>query len=318
VFSKLSGYYKDVKKCHTFPRAPMNYIYSLYGITLEVPFHCPILPLAPIDDVPDVKIIEGAVPLRLEKISAEGQGWQASPGCFLLHGGRFSGRFLVEDGLRITLHRNSDAKEETLCANLLTTVIVALLRQRGNLVLHANVVLTPHGAVAIAGRSGTGKSTTLGALLARGCQMVTDDVTVLWRGRDGQVMVLPGVAKLNLCEDAATKLGHNVTSLARNPLRREKVSVLVSHANMVTAPVPLRALYMLNLYSGKNLNIIRLTGAEKFIVQQDCIYGPLFPEEHPGMFPLVSALAEQAKMFRIERPSGSDSVNNIVDAILYG
>lgn len=296
----------------------MTYIYNLYGLTLAVPFCCPILLLAPSDAVPDVTIIEGTVPRNLEKSVVEDQNWQAAPGHFLLRGGRFAGRFLVEDGRRITLHLNPAAKDETLCALLLTTVIVALLRQRGNLVLHANVVLTPRGAVAVAGESGAGKSTAVGALMARDCRMVTDDIAVLRLGSNGQVMVLPGVSKLNLCEDAAIKLGHRVDFLQRNPLRSDKVSVLVKPTDMVTAPVPLKELFILRRYSGKGVNITPLTGSEKFIAQQDCIYGPLFPEEHSGVFSFIRALAEQVESTRLERPAKGCSVGKVAEAILRG
>src|SRR6185369_10421226 len=104
-----------------------------------------------------------------------------------------SGRFLVEGGRRITLYRNPTAKDVRLCAHLLAAVIAALLRQRGLLVLHANVVTTPRGAVAITGASGAGKSTTQAALMSLGCRMVTDDITVVSMGSDGRILALPGV-----------------------------------------------------------------------------------------------------------------------------
>lgn len=292
--------------------------YNLYSITLDVPFQCPILSVAPSDSVPDVTIIEDNVPLSLENAVLEGNNWQAAPGRFLLLGGRFAGRFLVENGNRITFHRNRAAKDETLCAFLLSTVIVALLRQRGNLVLHANVVMTQRGAVAISGESGAGKSTALGALMARGCRMVTDDVAVLSLGSDGLVMVLPGISKLNLCEDAAEKLGHDIVSVQRNPLRRDKVTIPVNSSDMVVSPVQLKKIFMLSRYPGKFVNITHLTGSDKFLNQQKCIYGPLFPEEHPIMFSFIRALAEQVEMTLIERPAKGCSVVNVAEAILHG
>jgi hypothetical protein len=294
----------------------MTYVYTLYNLILAVPFPCPMLTPAVLGAVPDVSIIEGPVPRSLVAPIVEDQNWQASPGSFLLRGGSHAGRFLVEDGQRITLHRNPAAEDQQLCANFIMTVIVALLRQRGQLVLHANVVMTPRGAVAISGESGAGKSTTQATLITRGCQMVTDDVSVLQLNIDGQVTVLPGFPKMNLCEDAAIKLGHDVAGLQRNPLRSVKVFVPVAHSDMVTEPVPLKELYLLSCHSGKSINTLRLTGAEKFIGLQESIYGPLFPEEHPGVFSLMRALMEQVEITRLERPAKGCSVNKVAEEIL--
>lgn len=296
----------------------MSFKYNIFGVTIEVPFKCSVLSQVSSDMVPDVVVVEGVVPNKLVLPKAEGSNWQAAPGQFLLRAGRRAGRFLVEDGSRITLHRNPAAEDERLCANLITIVIVALLRQRGYLVLHANVVMTPRGAIAISGESGAGKSTTQGALMARGCRMIADDITVLYLGDVGQVLVMPGIPKLNLCEDAAIKLGYDVTGLRRNPLRKIKVFVPVKLDDMMTEPVPLKSLYLLHRHQGKNINVFSLLGAEKFNGQQECIYGPLFPDEHQNLFSIISALAQQVDMFRIERPSSGCSMDLVAEAILHG
>jgi hypothetical protein len=148
--------------------------------------------------------------------------------------------------------------------------------------------------------------------------MVADDVTVLQLGHDGQVRVMPGVPKINLCEDAAIRLGHDVESLQRSSLWNFKVVVPVEHHDMVAEPVPLKRLYLLNQHSGKGLKISPLAGPEKFAGLQECIYGPLFPEDHPVMFPYLRAMSEQVEVTRLERPSYGCSVNQVVEVILHG
>lgn len=292
--------------------------YSLYGLILSVPFSCPVLSPAPDSAIPDIEVVEGTVPQRLTNPKVEGINWQASPGSFLFRGGMRSGRFLVEGGQQIILQRNPAAEEKRLCAHLLASVIAALLRQRGLLVLHANVAITPRGAIAISGGTGSGKSTTQAVLMSRGCRMVTDDITVLGLGQDGKVTALPGIAKMNLCEDAALKLGHDVASLPRNPLRSIKVIVPVLPSDIMNEAVPLKTIYLLDSYSGGDLAIAPLSGVEKFAALQKCIYGPLFPEEHHGLFSLISTVTSEVDITRIMRPAGMWSVNEIVEAILYG
>lgn len=296
----------------------MTYLYTLYGLTLSVPFPCPILTAAVIGAVPDVVVVEGSVPRSLPSSTVDGPNWQASPGLFLFRGGRNSGRFLVKGGERIILERNPSAEEKRLCAHLLAAVMAALLRQRGLLVLHANVAITPRGAIAISGGTGAGKSTTQAVLMARGCRMVTDDITVLSLGLDSQVIALPGIAKMNLCEDAAAKLGLDIDSLPRNPLRSIKVIVPVLTEDIMNEAVPLTTIYLLNSHTGGELTITPLGGVEKFATLQECIYGPLFPEEHHGLFTLLSSVAGQVDVIRIERPEGKWSVNEVAEAILHG
>ena len=296
----------------------MTYTYSLYDLILSAPFPCPLLKTAKAAAVPDVTVVEGSVPRSLTASTVDGPNWQASPGLFLFRGGRYSGRFLVECGQRIIIERNPHADEQRVCAHLLAAVMAALLRQRGQLVLHANVAITPRGAVAISGGTGAGKSTTQALLLAQGCRMVTDDITVIGLGQDGKVIVFPGVPKINLCEDAATKLGHDVAGLSRNPLRSIKVIVPVSSEDIMAEAVPLKAIYQLCSHTGKGLEIMNKKGAEKLMTLQECIYGPLFPEEHFGLFPLMLAVISQVDIFRIDRPSGRWSANEIAENMLHG
>jgi hypothetical protein len=261
---------------------------------------------------------ENSVPSHLLNATAEGIGWQASPGRFLIKGSPRVGRFLIEDGERITLQRNPTVQDDILCVHFLSSVIVVLLRQRGNQVLHASVIDTPRGSIALSGGSGAGKTTTQAALLTLGCRMVADDVSVLRLNKNSQIEVLPGIFKMNLCDDAAIKLGHDINALQRNPLRKGKVFVKVDQNAVVTVPVILKAIYLLSLHSGEDLIITPVLGAEKIVFLHDCIYGPQLCEEHPQMFPITSALAENVEMLRLERPAHKCSVNKVAEAILHG
>jgi hypothetical protein len=71
----------------------------------------------------------------------------------------------------------------------------------------------------VAGQSGAGKSTTLAALIARGCAMLFDDVTALALTTGGQVEVMPGTAQLYLSEAAVSGLGFEVSPQPGPPWR---------------------------------------------------------------------------------------------------
>jgi hypothetical protein len=293
----------------------MTYTYAAYELILRLPFPCPVLPLMQENTSPDVIVKEGSVPYRLAAPVAEGKMWQAEPDRFLWRGGPRAGRFLVEGGQCITLERNPAAEDNILAFHFLASVMAALLRQRGLLVLHANAAVTPTGAVAISGESGVGKSTALAALLGRGCTMLADDITVLRLQSDGCVEALPGVPQLHLPEDSAFNLGQDIAELPRYRWRRMKAAVPIEIA---PAPVTLRALYLLRTKPRDDLQVQALTGAEKFAALQECVYGPLLPQEHPRHFPLFAAVTDQVAVYRLDRPIARWSVGEIVEVLLNG
>ena len=295
----------------------MPYAYTVFGLTLRVPFPCPPLTLAPADATPDVMVSDGVVPRALAAPHAQDTLWQAEPGRFLWRGGARAGRFLAEDGTRVTLERNPAARDEMLRFYFLDAVLAAILRQRGLLVLHANAAVTPTGAIAVSGESGAGKSTTLAALLQHDCAMLSDDITALRLGDAGRVQVLPGAPQLHLCEDSAAGLGRDITGLPRYQWRRMKAAIPTLSA-MAARPAPLRALYLLQTHAGDDLCVHTLAGAEKFAAVQACVYGPVLPQEHPGQFPLLAAVADQVAVVRIERPIARWAVSDVMDVILNG
>jgi len=295
----------------------MLYSYRVYDLILRLPFPCPLLVPAPRGAIPDVQVAYGPVPRALKAPQAEARMWQAEPGRFLFFGGSRAGRFLADGGVRVTVQRNPDADLESLSLCFLDAVLAAVLRQRGLLVLHANAAATPNGAIAVSGESGAGKSTTLAALLDRDCAMLSDDVTGLRLEEDGRVQVLPGVPQLHLCAEAAAGLERDISGLPRQRWRRMKAAI-PTQSLMAGRPLSLRALYLLQTHPGREVRVQTLTGVEKFNAVHSCVYGPLLPQEHPGQFPLLSAVAERVAVVRIERPAALWAVKDVMDVILNG
>jgi hypothetical protein len=291
-----------------------TYAYAAYGMTIRVPFRCAGLPAAGEEAPADVVVEEGPVPRGLASPVVRESTWDAEPGRFLLRGGRRAGRFLVAGG-RVTLARNPGAEDRALASCFTDRVLAAVLRQRGLLVLHANSAVTPRGVVVIAGASGAGKSTMLAALLARRCAMLADDTSALRLTADGHVEALPGVAQVHLTEAAASGLGYDMSTAAVQPWRRMKAAIPTDRS-MARSPGRPRALYLLDTHPGSELLVSSLTGAEKFDALQSSIYGPLFPGEHPALFPLCAAVVDQVEVHRIKRPQDLWSTEKLADLLL--
>ena len=271
----------------------MHYNYSVYNLVIRTTFPCPALLAAPADAEPDVVVVEGEVPRSLDAPVAKEDNWEVEPGRFLWRGGQRAGRFLVDRGCLVTLQRNPECQEELLPFHFQASVLAALLRQRGNLVLHANTVVLPGGdAVALTGVSGAGKSTTLTALLQRGCRMLSDDITVLQFGTEGQIEAIPGISQTHLTKEATLALGIDTDGLAFLPWHRMKAAVPL-HDYHTSKSAQLRGLYLLlPTEHASGVTLKQCTGLERFEALLDSIYGPLLPEEHPGLFPLKQVLLE--------------------------
>ncbi len=292
----------------------MHQSYSIYGLTVRVPFPCASLPPALPTVLPDVCVEEGMVPNILPHALLVGDGWQAAPGCVLVQGIPGVGRFLVEDGRHVTLERAPTAHDDALAVQFLDAALALALQQRGVVVLHANAAVTPGGAVAIGGESGVGKSTTLAALLAHGCTMLTDDITVICRRTDGGLEVMPGMPLVPLTDHSAAQLGQDISGLPRFPWRRMK-SLLPTRTHMASAPAPLRALYILQVHEDDTVHVQPLRGVEKFAAVKHQLYGPLLPTQHTLIFPLLCAIVRQVDVFDLRRPAQRWTAEELVEVI---
>jgi hypothetical protein len=169
-------------------------------------------------DIPGVTVRRvGHVPEALEGAVRAGPHSTAMPGK-LLRVVAGVGRFLVTGGERIEYWAEPGADPAAVEAMLQGGVLGALLHQRGDLPLHATTLVSPDGsrAVAIAGHSGAGKSTTAYALVRRGWTLVSDDLTRITI-EEGKAVAWPGRDRIRLMEDACGRFGIATASLAPVP-----------------------------------------------------------------------------------------------------
>ncbi len=90
---------------------------------------------------------------------------------------------------------------------LVTQVLPRVLSLRGRLVLHASAVIGPHGAIAILGSGGAGKSTLAAAFLQAGHEVMTDDCLVLQPTEDADGCVaIAGPPGVRLHRDTAAQI----------------------------------------------------------------------------------------------------------------
>jgi hypothetical protein len=93
-------------------------------------------------------------------------------------------------------------------------------------------------------------------------------------------------------------------------------AAIPTHVGMASRAGPLRALYVLRLSRGDDVVVTAANGSDKFDVLQECMYGPMFTEEFPALFSLISTVVAAVPFLQLDRPAGRWSVSEVADAIL--
>jgi hypothetical protein len=136
-----------------------------------------------------------------------------------------------------------EATLEDTATYLLGPAAALLLRMRGVVPLHASAVEIGGRAVAFAGASGCGKSTTAAAFARRGHRVVTDDITALVP-HDGVMHVQPSFPRLRLWPESVHGLFGRADALPLVTPNWDK-RYLDDDAGPAQAPLPLHAVCIL-------------------------------------------------------------------------
>jgi hypothetical protein len=155
-------------------------------------------------------------------------------------------RYLIQSGCRIVVEPFIDPVTAAIRTFLLGPALGLLCHQRGLFPLMAACLRLGDGAIALAGISGTGKSTLAAALAMRGHALLADDVCVIDAAAPGGPMVLPSFPRLKLWLDALAALRLSPVGLAANRVGQARFHVpFRAPDQVVTDPVPLRAILLL-------------------------------------------------------------------------
>jgi hypothetical protein len=195
----------------------------------------------PAQDSDTVDVVHGPVPADLPQGQRVDSRQQVSPSDYLFHRAGVAS-FLVSGGRRITIAPEPGVPQATVAAFLLGRPFAALACQRGWLPLHGGCVLTGACGTVVAAEAGTGKSTLLAALQARGLALVSDDSAIV-RNLEGRPWVWPSSQRIRLRADAAARFP--VEARGAEPVRPGLDKLALPFRRPVSGPVPLKNLLFL-------------------------------------------------------------------------
>lgn len=223
-------------------------------------------------------------------------------------------QFAILDGQTIHVRPVEGIDAASVRVFLLGSVIGALLFQRGLLVLHGNAIDMGGQAMLCLGPSGAGKSTLAAAFSARGYPVLADDVVAI----DGDCAALPGIPRIKLWQDAATRLEIATDSLTRIRPGLEKLNLPMA-AQAAPDPLPVRWVYLLGKGQTDQFELSPITGMARFQPLMNNTYRRRFMEGmalQPAHLTRCGQLAGRIHLTRVARPQTGFDIDGLVDHLL--
>ena len=213
---------------------------------------------------------EGRVPDALGKVLASTPVYQISGEAFLLSL-PMGLVFHYRRGAGTAFRRSPGVTDDEVALFFEGSVYGAIAWLNGYVPLHASAVLHEEQVYAFTGPSGEGKSTLASALGQRGMTLCSDDVLVLDLSDPGQVIALPGPARMKLWDDALALTGRSSSHAVRAGVAKYYVSDLPFAG---TSPLPVRKLYFLESDAESPPSIIAISGSAAFNWVRSAYYRP--------------------------------------------
>jgi hypothetical protein len=234
-------------------------------------------------------------------------------------------RFDYEDGTCVLVDRGGanvwasappGATVEDTATYLLGPVMGFVLRLRGVPCLHASAVVVDGRAIAFAGTTGSGKSTTAAAFAQQGFAVVSDDVLAIEeRGRE--FLARPAYPRVRLWPAAVEFLFGSPDALPRITPGWDKRYLGLGRGHFHSTPVPLEAIYLLDEPGGEEAAPERLDSRAALVALLAEAYSSelLDRDMRAREFDLLSRLAARVPVLRLHRRDGVEPLRRTCESL---
>ena len=286
--------------------------YKVYGLVIKSELE--LKELEPTTNLNfDVVITKGKTPDRIENPEKIGVRFQAKKNELLLFVDNIC-KFYITNGNSIVVDEIGKPSLSEIKLFLLGSAFGALIFQRGKVPFHGSTVLINDKAVIVSGVSGAGKSTITAELTKRGYPIIADDVSLI-DVIDKKICVLPGFARIKLWADTLDLLNID-KKLERIRPQLEKYSFPVD--NYHNKKTEISSLIIIKTKNTEGVTIEEIKGIEKFKILNNNIYRKQFAKPlkvEQQQFQIISQMSAKVKLFVLERPNSSNSINEVIEAI---
>lgn len=293
------------------------YYYIIYGKKMVSDLFFPQLVKLPqfAEGEADIVLRAGMMPEEVKAQEGEKYwefgdsfSWLCNPTCW----------FTVENGRYITYELCEGGSEDYLRAYLLGFGMAMLHLQRNEMAIHCSALVKDGKAILIAGRSGSGKSTTTALLLEQGFSLMADDVAVV-KVEEGKAICYPAFPYQKLCRDVVEQGNYDMEKLIY--INEQKDKFLVPYeGEFSTEGKELCGFFCLGkMENGTELFMEELTGINKLhacisnLFLRKLLREKRYSAKVGGK---CLEIASKVKMYLIARPDGADTLEARVNYIL--
>ena len=277
----------------------MSKTYKAYGLIIESEYNLDALEEISAGTTPDIRIKNGQVPEELEDCSDKGPFFQINPREYLLKLPRIAG-FYVAEGREVLVRKAKEGNDKDVIAFLLSSVIAALLVQRGFLLLHASVIELDGEVVAFAGRSGAGKSTMATYLHKKGYRVLADDIAVI-KFEKNIPYVLSGILSVKLWKDMMQTFDLD----PQHPVREGVEKYFYRVVEQEQKPVALNKMVVIGIHNKEDYKVEAIKGIMKFnLIKRNTFRYRLLKgmEKQQEHFKQANQLAGKISLYHLVRP----------------
>ena len=295
-----------------------HYYYKTFGLLFKSCIEHPEFLAESEEADPDCLISFGSVPKKLANPDNAGGVYQSRGRHFLLKIDHV-GRYLIENGEKITIDRTPGATVHEITLFLWASAMAVLLHQRGIFIVHGSSIMKGEHAIIFSGSSGSGKSTIASTFAARkGALIISDDISAIALDPAGVAVVLPGYPLMKLWRDSSDILG---LEWDEERLIREKVNKMMVNISDSFAqhPVPLRQFYLLSYKSSGPAVITEVNGYKKL----ELLTGKIFRKNYLkkgesctlDVFTEASKILPQIRICTLQRMHGITHLSETIEMI---
>ena len=220
--------------------------------------------------------------------------------------------YYIENGNHIIVHTFKSCNNEMTKVTFLTGLGMAIaLTQKGYVPMHGGAICVNDGGYIVTGYSGSGKSSTMTQLRAKGGIFMADDIAVI---DCSSMELLPGFPVQKLCGNMVEKLELDKSKLIYIGEERDKYEQLLSENEYLYEKRPIKGIFQICKHGGDELKCYEVIGNEKLKIIANNIFCIFFVKNFPmdaeNMIKYLK-IAQGVKVYRIERPDGKDTLESI-------
>lgn len=224
----------------------------------------------------------------------------------------------VINGKRVIIMPSPNLGHTTLRLFILTSVLGCILIQKKVPAIHGSCVVIGDKCIIIAGDSGAGKSTITSEFILQGYTFLSDDVSVIYDDKLGNLCVQPGVPYRKLHKDSALHYSINTENCEKIEYEEEKYLIPL-HKSFENTPKKLCALVEIVPKEVDDVYIEKLKGIEKLNILMNNLYrGRLTAhfKSREFYFKLIGDIAARLDVYRIIRPKDRFTCDKQVELII--